>query len=121
MSAILSDAEERAAALWKMGKIRLFFVSFSSLIMSWLAATNQIDMSSLGWFDWFQTILGCLGNWSVLMAALLLTQGKAVAAGHVLGLEDVPDPDEHKEITTTTTTTIDTTKPDDPAQPKVNP
>lgn len=121
MSKLLLDMQDRASALWKIGQWRLAFLSFSSLWMAWSTATNQIDMSQLGWFDWFQTLGGCLGNWSVMMAALLMTQGKALAAGHVPGLEEVDDPsdDEPSKITTTTTTVV--TPPANPAQPKVNP
>jgi hypothetical protein len=120
MSKLLLDAEERTKALAKMGMVRLGFLSFSSLWMAWSTATNQIDMSQLGWFDWAQTIGGCLGNWAIMMAALLATQGKAVAAGHIVGLEEVDDPSDNEpaKITTTTTTTV--TPPVNP-EPKTNP
>lgn len=79
--------------------------------MAWSTATNQVDMSQLGWFDWVQTIGGCIGNWSIMMAALLATQGKAVAAGHIPGLEEVDDPSDNPTTTTTTTTATTTTPP----------
>lgn len=119
MSRLLLDAQERAAALWTMGRWRLIFLSFSSLWMAWGTATNQIDMSSLGGFVWFQTIGGCIGNWSIMMAALLLTQGKAVAAGHIPGLEEVDDPSDDPPSVKTTTLTTTTTTP--PVPPPPNP
>lgn len=121
MSKLLLDAQERAAALLAIGKWRMLFLSFSSLWMAWSTATNQIDMSQLGWFDWFQTLGGCFGNWSVMMAALLMTQGKAIAAGHVPGLEEVDDPSDEPPTVKTETLTTTTATPGEPAQPKVNP
>jgi hypothetical protein len=125
MSQLLLDAQERAAALWTMGRWRLAFLSFASLWMAWGTATNQVDMSKLGWFDWFQTFGGCIGNWSIMMAALLATQGKAVASGHIPGLEDIDDPEQPEVRTTTLTTTTVTpptasiTAPVEPAEPQV--
>lgn len=97
MSQLLLDTQERAQALVRLGRWRLFFISFSSLWMSWSGITNQLDMTQLGRWEWFQAIGGCLGNWTVMMAGLMLVQGKAVAAGHVPGLDDIDNPADDKK------------------------
>jgi hypothetical protein len=92
MSDLLLDAQERTQSLLKFGRWRLVFLSFSSLWMSWSGITNQLDLTILDKWAWFQAVGGCFGNWSILMASLLLTQGKAVASGHIPGLEEVDGP-----------------------------
>jgi hypothetical protein len=96
VSTLLLNAQEKAKALLTLGRWRLAFLSFSSLWMSWSGITNQLDMSLLSRWEWFQAIGGCLGNWTMLMAALFLVQGKAVAQGHAPGMEDVEEPEPPK-------------------------
>ena len=88
--ALLKPTVEEAKLLWRLARVKMVLFSASSLWMCWATATNSIDLSKLGWWDWFQTIGGCLGSWCIAMMAFVDRSAAQVAAGRIPALDSVP-------------------------------
>lgn len=74
--------------LWRMATIRGILFSASSLWVAWSTATQGIDMPQLGWWDWSQTIGGCICTWFLTMMAFIDKSAQQLSAGKIPGLEN---------------------------------
>ena len=80
MSELWNAAMKNKVLFWCVAG-QIVFYSLGSLIMSWLATTNGLDMSLMNWCVWMQTILGAIGNWCLVMAAFLDKTAGRVSKG----------------------------------------
>jgi hypothetical protein len=74
-------------ALWRLATIKIVLFSLSSLWICWATATSNLDMPKLGWWDWFQTIGGCLAAWCLTMMAFVDRTASQISTGQIPGLE----------------------------------
>lgn len=82
MSAIINEAKAQWI-LWRLAIVRVCFYSAMSLGSCWMTATNQVDMTNLGTWEWAQTIIGCFVAWSAAMMAFIDKTSSQIAAGQL--------------------------------------
>ena len=78
-------------ALWRLATLKIVLYSFATLWACWSTATQNLDMTLLGWYDWAQTIGGCIGAWCLTMMAFIDKSAAQLLAGHMPGLDDSGD------------------------------
>jgi hypothetical protein len=94
----LLDKATKLAVLWKLARAKIILYSAGSLIMSWLGLTNNIKLTDLGAWEWFQTIVACVGGWTVVMVAFIDKTAAQVAEGQMPGL-DIQNPKDDTAFT----------------------
>jgi len=66
---------------WRMAVVKGLLFSVVSAGTCWLTATNQIDMTLLGTWDWVQTGIGVFVAWGTVMMAYLSKSAQALMEG----------------------------------------
>ena len=74
--------------LWRLATIRGILYSVTALWLAWSTATQGINMPQLGWWEWSQTIGGCLASWGLTMMAFIDKSAQQLSAGKIPGLEN---------------------------------
>jgi len=83
---------DEAALLWRLARIKVILFSAVSLWTCWSTATQGLDMTLLGRWEWVQTIGGCLAAWGITMMALIDKSASQLSGGHIPGLDDTAIP-----------------------------
>lgn len=95
--------------LWGLARLRVILYSVASLWTCWATATSSLNISMLGWHDWFQTIGGCIASWCLVMMAFVDKSASELASGKIPGLSDVKIDEGSIKTTTTAEATPSTT------------
>lgn len=80
------DQAERV--LWRMAVLKIILFSAVSLWTCWSTATQGLDMTKLGTWEWIQTIGGCVAAWFITLMAFVDKSAAQVSAGKIPGLEN---------------------------------
>ena len=82
------NVEKSEKVLWRLAVVKIILFSLVALWTCWSTATQNLDMTKLGWWDWCQTIGGCVTAWFITLMAFIDRTAGQIASGKIPGLEN---------------------------------
>jgi len=83
-----AEHDKSEQMLWRMAIIKIFLFSAVSLWTCWSTATQGLDMTKLGTWEWIQTVGGCVAAWFITLMAFVDKSAGQISSGKIPGLEN---------------------------------